>query len=172
MIKYILQTILQFIFLIVLQTLVLNNIQFSGYINPYLYILFILWLPLKTPKFLLLFLAFILGLVVDIFSDTIGMHTSATIFLAFCRPYILQILEPREGYELNQSPSIKGFGIKWFATYAALLVLLHHLFLFYIEVFRFTDFINTFLRVLFSWAFTMILVIIAQFFKYNAEESI
>src|SRR5690554_6942001 len=162
MIRYILLTILQFIFLIILQTLILNNIQFSGYINPYLYILFILWLPLKTPKFLLLFLAFCLGLVVDIFSNTIGMHTAATVILAFSRPYILQILEPREGYEVNQSPNIQNFGLKWFTAYAAMLTFLHHIFLFYIEVFRFTDFFSTFIRVIFSWIFTMILIIIAQ----------
>lgn len=168
--KYIINGVVQFVFLIVLQVLVLNNIQFSGYVNPYLYILFILWLPLQTPKFLLLFLAFILGLSVDLFSNTLGMHTSATVFMAFCRPYILQILIPRDGYEINQVPSIRDFDFKWFAAYTSMLAFLHHLFLFYVEVFRFTDFFNTFLRVIFSWVFTMILIFIAQYFRYNAAD--
>jgi|SRR5690554_2116625 len=168
--KFILSGIIQFVFLIVIQALVLNNIQFSGYVNPYLYIVFILWLPLSTPKALLLFLAFVLGLTLDVFTNTIGMHTSATVFMAFCRPYVLQTLVPRDGYEINQTPGIKDLGLKWFAAYAAMLTLLHHLFLFFVEVFRFTDFYDTIIRVVYSWVFTMILIFIAQYFRYNAEE--
>lgn len=161
---------IQFIFLIILQALILNNIQLSGYINPYLYILFILWLPIDTPKFLLLFLAFLLGFSLDLFTNTLGMHTSATVFMAFCRPYVLQLLAPRDGYDLNQTPGIKDFGFKWFFVYAGILTLLHHLFLFYIEAFRFDDFMETLKRVFFSWIFSMVLIFIAQLFRFNAKK--
>lgn len=161
---------IQFVFLVLLQTVVLNNIQFSGYVNPYVYILFILWLPLETPRSLLLFLGFILGLSIDVFSNTLGMHTAATVFLAFCRPFILQFIAPREGYEINHRPGIKDFGWSWFIIYTSTLTFLHHLFLFYVEVFRFTDFFSTLGRVFASWIFSLAIILIAQLFRYNAQE--
>lgn len=160
---------LLFLFLVFLQVLILNNIQLSGYINPYLYILFILWLPVDTNKLLVMLIAFLLGLSVDIFSNTVGMHAAATVFLAFCRPYILQSLAPRDGYETDMVPGIQAFGINWFLGYASICIFLHHFFLFYLEVFRFSDFFVTFGRVLSSSVFTLIMVILAQLFRYNSE---
>lgn len=170
MIKQLISFPLQFIFLVLLQVLVLNNLQFSGYINPYLYIVFIFWLPIETPRWLLMLVAFTLGLTIDIFSDTLGMHASACVFLAFCRPYVLQLVSPRDGYETNQRPSIQDFGFRWFILYASLLTLLHHLFLFYVEVFRFSDFGSTLGRALASTIFTLLLITITQVFRFNAEK--
>ena len=162
---------IQFCLLVLLQVLILNNIQFSQYINPYLYIIFILWLPIETPKWALLLVAFFLGGAVDVFSNTLGMHMSASLFLAFCRPGILRVLSPRDGFEPNQIPGIKDFGLAWFISYAAIMTLLHHLFLFYVEVFRFSDFFLTLGRVFASALFTLLLILISQYFKYNAEDN-
>ncbi len=172
MIRNILTYPILFVFLVLLQVLILNNIQLSGYINPYLYVIFILWLPVEMKKSLVMLASFFLGLSVDIFSNTVGMHAAACVFLAFCRPYILHFLAPREGYEGGQVPGIQAFGLSWFLTYAAIAILLHHLFLFYLEVFRMTEFFSTLWRVLLSSIFTMILVILAQLFRYNSEKSI
>ena len=161
----------QFIFLVLLQVLILNNIQFSGYVNPYLYIIFILWLPFDIPKSFLLLTAFFLGLMIDIFSSTLGMHTSACVFMAFCRPFVLQLIAPRDGYDVNQNPGIADFGFRWFLTYAASLTLLHHLFLFFVEVFRFSDFFHTLGRITVSTIFTILLIIICQLFRYNSSKS-
>ena len=87
----VLQNIFRFILLVLFQVLVLNNIQFLGYINPYLYILFILSLPVQMPRWFLLVLAFILGLSIDIFSNTLGMHAFATVFVAFFREGIIKL---------------------------------------------------------------------------------
>src|SRR5690554_2947243 len=102
----------QFILLVLLQVLILNNIHFSGFVNPYLYIIFILWLPFDIPKPLLLITAFFLGLVIDIFGSTLGMHASACVFMAFCRPFVLQLISPRDGYDVNQNPGITDFGFR------------------------------------------------------------
>ncbi|MEQ8908982.1 MAG: rod shape-determining protein MreD [Vicingaceae bacterium] len=160
----------QFFFFVLVQVLVLNNMQFSSMINPYLYIIFLLWLPIETPKWFLLAVAFVLGIAVDMFTNTMGMHASACIFLAFCRPFILGLMAPRDGYEPNQKPGIKDFGIAWFVTYATILTLLHHLFLFYVEVFRFENFFSTLARVFASTLFTLVLIVISQYFRYNAED--
>lgn len=169
MIKYFVTYPIQFILLVLVQVLVLNNIQYSGYINPFLYIIFILWLPIEMPKWALLLVATLLGLSVDIFSDTIGMHTSACIFMAFCRPFVLNLLAPRDGYEVNSVPNMIDFGIQWFVGYAAILIFLHHIFLFFVEVFRFSDFFATMGRTLSSSFFSLILITITQFLKYNSE---
>ena len=89
MIKIIQKYVLLFIILIVAQLLIFNNIEFSGYVNPYVYILFIILLPFETPKVLLLVLAFLMGLIIDLFLGTPGVHTSATVLMAFFRPFIL-----------------------------------------------------------------------------------
>ena len=169
MISSIIKYPFQVILLILIQVLILNNIQFSGFVNPYVYIIFILWLPIETPKSLLLLIAFIYGLCIDLFSGTMGMHASATVFLAFCRPFVLRLISPRDGYEASQAPGIQDFGFSWFMIYASALTLLHHFFLFFVEVFRFTDFFFTLGRLLVSAIFTLILIIIFQLFRYNSN---
>jgi len=156
-----------FILLILLQGLILNNIEMGGYINPYLYVLFILILPFETPKWLSLILGFTLGLSIDIFTSTIGMHTSATVFMAFARIYLLNILRPRDGYEFNTTPSLQDMGLNWFAMYSSILIFLHHLFLFYVESFKFSQIFSTLWRVILSTIFTILLVFIVQLFNYK-----
>lgn len=158
---------LQFLVLVLLQVFILNHIQLGGYVNPYLYILFILILPINTPKWLLLVLGFILGLTIDLFTHTPGMNSSATVLIAFIRPYFLEIIAPREGYEKDSSPRIKLYGFTWFLRYTVILVFVHHFFLFYIEVFRFTDFFYTFGRVILSTAFSTILIVTSQYLIYR-----
>lgn len=170
MIKNIITYPFQFVLFVLLQVLILNNIQLGGTINPFLYILFILWLPIETNKALVMGIAFVLGLSIDVFTDTMGMHASACVFLAFARPFMLNILAPRDGYELNVSPTAGTLGWFWFIRYAAIGIFLHHFFLFFVEVFRFTEFFDTMGRVLASSVFSLLLISLAQFFTSNTEE--
>lgn len=158
---------IMWIVLILLQVLLLNHIQISGYINPYLYILFILLLPFDTPKYLLLILGFLLGLNVDIFSNTPGIHASATTFLAFIRPAVIRLISSRDVLELNTPPRLSYLGFHWFLKYSLILVLAHHFFLFYVEVFTLKGFIFTFSRCVLSSAFTLVLIIISQYLIYK-----
>ena len=167
MIKIIGRNILRFIFLILLQVWVLNNIQFSGYINPYVYVLFILLLPFETPAWLVLFISFFLGLSVDMFSNTIGMHASASVFMAFVRPYILQSIAPRDGYEINTFPRVFYYGLNWFFKYTIILVFVHHLFLFTVEVFSITSYYLVLWRTVLSILFTTIIIIISQYLIFR-----
>jgi len=164
MIKLFPRYLITFIVLVFLQVFILNNIQFSGFINPYIYVLFILILPFETPKWLLLVVAFALGITIDLFSSTLGMHSAATVFMAFARPYVLKVISPRDGYESETLPQLRFYGVNWFLKYSVILILLHHFFLFYIEVFRFSGFFTTFIRVVLSSIFTIVLVLISQYF--------
>lgn len=156
------------IFLIALQVLLLNNIQFSGFVNPFLYIIIIFWLPVETSKVLVMLLSSAVGLSVDLFTATPGMHMSACIFLAFCRPFVLQKMAPRDGYEGNIEPSIQAMGFSWFITYALILTFLHHIFLFTVEIFRFNEFLTTLGRALSSTVLSLVLILIVQLFRYKA----
>ena len=167
MIKLLGRNIIRFAILIFVQIMVLNNIQISGHIIPNVYILFILLLPFETPGWLLLLSGFALGLSVDMFTNTIGMHTAATVFMAFLRLYILQVIAPRDGYETGTFPRIYYYGFEWFLKYTLILVFAHHFILFYIEVFRFSEFFSTLLRVLLSSLLSVILIILSQYFIYR-----
>jgi rod shape-determining protein MreD len=154
-----------FILLILSQVLLFNNIQFSGYINPYVYIMFILLLPVEIASWLLLLLSFSTGLIMDLFSGSPGMHSSATVLAGFVRPYILRVIAPRDGYEPNAETSMLTYGFRWFLTYASLIVLVHHTALFYLEVFRFTDFFRTMARVLLSSLFSITFILLVEYYR-------
>jgi len=165
MINSILRFILIFILLILLQLLLFNNIQFSGYVNPYIYILFILLLPVEIPAWLMLIISFTTGLIIDMFSGTPGMHSSATLMAGFFRPYILRVIAPRDGYEAGSSPSMMVYGFRWFLSYTLLVVLIHHTTLFYLEVFRFSEFFRTMLRVFLSSIFSIAFILLTEFYR-------
>ena len=159
----VIKIIFRFILLVAVQVIVLNNIRLGGYINPFIYVLFIMQLPVRIPKTLLLVIAFATGLCIDVFSDTLGMHAAASVFLGFVRPTILRAISPRDGYEADSSPSLKLMGLNWFLLYTFIAVIIHHFVLFYIEVFRFSEFFSTLLRVSLSSLVTIIFILISQF---------
>jgi rod shape-determining protein MreD len=165
MINSILRFSLIFIVLILMQVLLFNNIQFTGYINPFVYIMFILLLPVEIPAWLLLLLSFAMGITVDLFSGSPGMHSSATVLAGFVRPYVLRVVSPRDGYEARSEPSMLNYGFRWFVTYTVFIVLVHHTALFYLEVFRFADFFRTLLRVLLSSLFTVTFIVLIEFYR-------
>lgn len=154
-----------FFVLVLSQVLIFNNIQFSGYINPYIYVMFILLLPVEIPSWLLLFLSFALGVLIDMFSGSPGMHSSATLLAGFARPGVLRVITVREGYESGSGPSMHSYGFRWFLIYTATMVLIHHTALFYLEVFRFADFFRTFLRVLLSSVFSILFILLLEFYR-------
>lgn len=165
----IIQYIFQFIFLVLLQVMVLNHIQLNGFINPYIYTYFLLILPVGISNSLLLVIAFILGYSIDVFSSSGGMHAAASVFMAFCRPAILKLIAPRDGYDTELNLNAKTMSIKWFLTYAAILVTLHHVVLFYIEVFRFSEFFVTLAKALLNALITMLIIFIGQFLFGKAK---
>ncbi|MBK9477421.1 MAG: rod shape-determining protein MreD [Bacteroidetes bacterium] len=170
MINELIKQLFRFAFLLLLQVLVLNNIQFSGYINPYLYVLFILMMPFDTPVWIVLLSGFLMGISVDTFMNTAGMHAAATVAMAFVRSYVLKLFAPREGYEFGTEPTLRYMGPAWYLSYSVLLVSIHHFIFFYIEVFRFNEFFSTLLRVVLSIFFTMILVMLSQFLIYKPRD--
>lgn len=163
----ILRNIVRFIAVILFQVLVMDNVMINAFMVPYVYLLFILLMPFETPRWMVLLSGFALGLSVDLFEHTLGIHTAATTLAAFIRPYLLGMLSPRDGYEPETFPRIYFYGFTWFLKYAFLLVFIHHLSLFFLEVFHLQDFLSTLLRVILSTILSASTIVLSQYFVFR-----
>lgn len=163
MIKDLGKYVIMFVVLVLVQVLILNNIQVSGLINPYVYILFILLLPFTIPGYFLLGISFLLGLSIDIFNNTPGIHAGATVLLGFLRPAIARLISSREIIEKGNTPNMTQLGFASFLKYTVISVMIHHLFLFYAEAFSFGGFFETFLRYILSSVFSILIILGSQF---------
>lgn len=158
-----LNTIFFFVGLILLQIVVLNHINFLGYINPFLYILFIFYYPIKKIDSQLIFLSFFLGLSIDIFSNSGGVNAAATLFIAFIRiPVLKSVIGKREIdstiNSINKLPYGKVF------TYIIILTFIHHFIVFGLEYFKWNDFGIIMSKTLLTSIFTIILIMISYTF--------
>jgi hypothetical protein len=106
--------ILRFVILVFIQVFLLKNITLYNLSTPYLYILFILLLPFETPNLVLFALSFILGLTIDAFYDTPGLHTTACVLLAFVRILFISITVQKEGFDNEPEPTLSIMGFRWF----------------------------------------------------------
>ena len=163
----IIRNIVRFLVVILFQVLVMDNVMINGYMIPYIYILFILLMPFETPRWVQLLSGFALGLSMDLFSGTLGMHAAASVLAAFARLYLLDLLAPRDGYEPETFPRIHYYGFLWFLKYTALIVVIHHLALFYLEVFQLKHFFSTLLRVILSSILTTSTIVLSQYFVFR-----
>jgi len=156
----------RFFFLLVLQVLIFKSINLDYGIlknaSFFIYPLFIILIPLTFPRPLILVLAFAIGLSVDMFYDSIGIHAAASTFTAFSRLYILRLLEPTQGYKTTASPSRHNFGFVWFATYASILMFIH-IFVFYsIDAFTFVFIGDILIKTILSFIFSMLFILLHQ----------
>lgn len=154
--------ILLFFFLFLLQVLILNNIRLFDYVNPYLYIVFIFVYPYDKSKFSLLSFSFLLGLFIDFFSNSGGIHASASLFIAFIRLYVFKIVFQKtevdfDFFSLNEEPFGKFF------NYTVTLTIIHHFILFSLINFSFHNFTNVITNTLFSSVFTLLLYFLGSF---------
>jgi len=149
---------IRFIVLLLAQVLVLSHINFLGDINPYLYILFVLLYPIKNNRLLFVFLSFLLGLSVDLFSDTGGIHAAASVTIAFIRPAVLKFAFGT-AYE-HQVVKFGSIDIGQRATYIAILTIIHHFILFSLEIFNFSKIILVLKSTLYSSIFTILLCVL------------
>lgn len=155
-----------FVSLVLIQVLILNQIQFSGFVNPFIYILFVMLLPLTIPNYLLLPLAFLLGLTIDVFSNSLGIHAAATTFIAFLRPVFVGAISNRDK-ENNNYPGLKQNGIQRFIFYAAVMVFFHHLILFFLEIFSFSGFFYTIFKIIVSSVFSIFVIVLSQYIIFR-----
>nr|WP_233164025.1 rod shape-determining protein MreD [Snuella sedimenti] len=150
--------ILRFFTLVLVQVLICSHINFLGYINPYIYILFIILFPVKNNRVLFIFISFLLGLSVDIFLDSGGMHAAACVFIAYVRPVVLKFSFGIQYEHLTMKFDAVDFGSK--LTYITVLTVLHHIILFYLEIFSISKIMLVLQKTLFSSIFTILLCVL------------
>ena len=154
----VLTNIFRFILLLAVQIIIFNNMNFLGYISPYPYLLFIILYPVNSNKSGLLAASFLLGLIMDLFSNSAGFHTTACVILAYYRPYLFKfafgLSYEYQTIKLNDVLTPERF------TFLLFSVLIHHLILFTLEAFKFTLILDILLRTLLSSVFTLIICII------------
>jgi rod shape-determining protein MreD len=171
MINEILKQLLRLLILLFVQVLIVNNINLSPYVNPYIYIMLLLMLRANTSRVAMLFIGFGVGLLMDMFSSTVGLHTFATTLLAYIRPRFLTLSLNKEDFESNIEPNIATKGFIWFFTYSATLIFIHHMALFFLEIYGFKEFFATMQRVLYSTSVTLLMVILGQFLFFTVKPS-
>ena len=153
------RNITRFVALVLVQVLILNHINFLGYINPYIYILFIILYPVKNSRTLFVFLSFILGLTIDLFLDSGGIHAAACVSIAYLRPVVLKFCFGTIYEYQNIKFDNVEFGAK--LIYVSILTVIHHFILFSLEIFNISKIILILQKTLFSSIFTIILCILA-----------
>jgi hypothetical protein len=167
-----LQRIIAPLLFLVAQVVFARNLVLFNKAFCFLYIGYILLMPIQMGRLRLIFTAFLFGLTLDIFYDSLGMHAAATVFLAYLRPVWLNLITPRGGYENVNMPSIPELSLGWFMAYALPLLLLHHGVLFFVEAGGFHLFFFTLWKVLFSTVFTFVTLAIIQYFFYGKNRGL
>ncbi len=160
----IIKEIVIFMVCILLQLLLFNNLQISGFINPYIYVLIILSMPFGTSVPLLMLVSMVAGLCIDLFCDTPGMHAGACVLIGYMRQYVLKLLAFRDEYKVGMIPSVGLYGIVWYVKYALIMICMHHIALFFVEQYDTLFFWPTLLRIVLSIITTLGFVVVAQFF--------
>ncbi len=159
-----LKNIIRFVLFILVQAYVLDKVQpLHEFVKPYLYFLFILWLPFSIRRGALLIIAFAFGLAMDYFSGYPGLHTAPCVLIAYLRPFLLNILLPQESTELSYAePSIKSLGVAPYTVYVLILTFVHHAYLVFIEWMQFGDFLFYVGKVAATTAISLLLIFIVE----------
>lgn len=165
--KTITTNIIRFILIIAVQVVVFSQITFTigdvAYIHFIIYPLAILLMPVKTPRAVLLLSAFVIGIIIDMFYSSPGIHAAALVFTAYIRNTIIALIEPYEGYNTADIPSLQNFGLGWFVSYLSISLLIHIFVYFSIEAFSFVYFFEIFLNTIFSFIVSFIVILLSQF---------
>ena len=164
--------ILRFGLLLLIQHFVLYQIPPLHHTAiPILYFLFILWLPFKTGRAALLMISFFLGMAMDFFTKTPGMHAFAAVLIGYLRPFLISLLLPQEGVDFNyKEPSAQSMGIIPYISFVAILTLAHHICLFSIQSFQFGDVFYLITKTSISVLISLVLILIVELISHRKQK--
>jgi rod shape-determining protein MreD len=163
---------IRFILFILVQVFVLFKIPpLHRFITPYLYYLYILWLPFNMPRLSLTSIGFLFGLCLDYFTETPGLHAAACTLIAYVRPFVINLLISKEGADKSYaSPSIRSMGWAPYATYVLVLTLLHHTYLVFLEWMSFGSFIYFVGKVIATTGISLLLILVTELLFFRNEK--
>lgn len=148
-----------FVGLIIAQTLIFGQIEFGSGLHIMIYPLFLIVLPFDIKPIFLMLIAFAMGIIIDAFSNTFGLHTSASVLIAYLRSELYRLFAPREGYDILMKPSVKDLGIKWFISVAGIVILIHHFWFFFLEFFKWSAWISILKNTILSGLISLFIVL-------------
>jgi len=151
-----------FIYLIV-QVMLLKNLVIFNTAFCFLYVAFVLLLPVDTSPLMLMIAGFIMGVSIDIFYDSLGVHAGALVFISYIRNLWLDRITPQGGYDAGDLPSLAANGLQWFLVYALPLIFVHQFILFFLEAGGFSLLGYTLLKIFMSTFFTLSVIIMTQY---------
>ncbi len=170
--RYILPQAINFIVYMLLQLVLVRNLVLFDVSFCYLYLGFLLLLPIEAGVVTCMLMGFSVGLFVDVFYNTFGIHAAACVFVMYTRHFWIKAITPRGGYDLGVMPIPQDLGMRWFVTYAFPLILVHHALIFFIEIGGFALFYYTLIKVVASTAFTLIMVIVIQYILQSSRRPV
>jgi rod shape-determining protein MreD len=167
-----LKNTLRFFIFLVVQVFILFKVPpLHRFIVPYLYYLYILWLPFSLSRSALMVIAFVYGLCLDYFTSTPGLHAAACTLIAYIRPFVINLLITQEGADKNySSPSITSMGWAPYFTYVLILTLFHHTYLVFLEWMSFGNFLYFLGKVIATTAISLLLVLLTELLFYRKEK--
>ncbi len=157
--------VLMFISFLLLQILFVQQISLFGYAFCFVYVACILFLPFDISQINLLLLGFLAGILIDVFSETLGMHAAATTLMAYCRPMIIRLLTPQRGYEERMDISLNTMEIQWMLAYIGTLTFIHHCTLFILEASNWSLFFGVLGKTIASTIFTVFVLIVYLYIR-------
>ncbi len=166
--SYYLINVIRFTLLVLVQVLVFSRLNFFGFINPMVYILFLYWYPVKENRGLFIGIGFLLGLAIDFFSDTMALHAASTVTIAYLRPAIMRFVfgvnYEFQGFKLSSATKAQQI------TFLALLIIAHHVIFFTLEIFSLANLLLILKKVVFTVSATLILsLLFGSLFSVNKE---
>jgi len=156
-----------FILYILVQVMLFKQLVLFNTAFCFLYVAFILLLPLETNALILMGIAFVLGFTIDVFYDSLGLHAFSLVLVAYLRNYWLGTITPQGGYDAGQGLTLAANGLQWFMVYSLPLVFVHHFTLFFVEAGGFGIFWFTMQKVMTSLIFTMFVILFLQYFSFD-----
>jgi len=163
---------IRFVLFILVQYYVLFQIRpLHQFVVPYVYFLYVLWLPFSMGRMSLLLVSFVFGLTLDYFTQTPGLHAAACTMIAYLRGFVVNILIPQEGAEQNyKSPSPVSMGWAPYAVYVIVLTLLHNIYLVFLEWLQFGSFLFFLGKVLATSGISVMLILITELLFFRKEK--
>jgi rod shape-determining protein MreD len=154
---------LRFLFFLFAQVLVLNQIEIGFGIQLMIYPLFILLLPVEMGVVTLMVAAFVLGILIDALSNTYGLHASSLLIVAYIRPMIFKLFAPRDGYDALVETNIFTMGTAWFLKVFGILIVVHHLWFFMLEMFKMNEIVFVLQKTFLSAPISFLICILLQY---------
>lgn len=168
------ETIIKFITFfgyILLQVMLFNKMVLLGKGFAFVYVGFLLTFQFELGIIAAMLIGFATGISVDVFSNTLGIHASASVLLMYLRPILFNLFTPHGGYPAGAKPTPSVMGFSWFATYSLILIFLHHSMLFIVEAGGFHLFFYTLQKIILSTFFTFSIVVIIQYLFTKKRDS-